>query len=175
MEMFLQHKYAKRGIDVVMAIGDHQLEYVLKRRKTLLPDAKLIYLTLGRLPRQPIPGATGMAWEFNLGPTLEVALLQNPATRHVLLVAGATALDRGVAQLFLLSGQKYLQAKHSDVDLQVISPGTIDETMPSLQQCRRIQSDLCPLLRRFGGTGLCPGSDLAEVFRDCEPANVLVD
>ena len=111
MEMFLQHKYAKRGIDVVMAIGDHQLEYVLKRRKTLLPDAKLIYLTLGRLPRQPIPGATGMAWEFNLGPTLEVALLQNPATRHVLLVAGATALDRGVAQLFFLSGQEIPASK----------------------------------------------------------------
>ena len=132
MEMFLQHKYAKRGIDIVMAIGDHPLEYMRKRRKTLLPGAKLIYFTLGHSPPQPIQAATGMVWKFELAPTLEVALLQNPTTRHVLLVAGATAIDRAMAQLFLLSGLQYLQEKRSKVDLQVIPPGTIDETSSRL-------------------------------------------
>jgi two-component system, sensor histidine kinase and response regulator len=148
MEMFLQHKYVKRGIDVVMAIGDHPLEYVLKRRKILLPGAKLIYLTIGRLPQQPIPEATGMAWEFDLGPTLEFALLQNLTTRHVLLVTGATALDRGITQFFLSSGQKYLQQKHSEVDLQVIPPGTIDETSSRLAA---LPADTIPIVIVYYG------------------------
>jgi len=73
-----------------------------------------------------------MVWKFDLAPTLEVALLQNPATRHVLLVAGATPLDRAIVQLFLPSGLKYLQEKHGKVDLQVIPAGTIDETSSRL-------------------------------------------
>jgi PAS domain S-box-containing protein len=132
MGTYLQHKYAKRGIDIVIADGDHPLEYMKNRRKTLLPGAKLIYMTFGHSPPQSIPGATGMVWKFDLGPTLEVALLQNPTTRHVLLVTGTTAVERTSAQSLLLSGLKYLQEKHSKVDLQIIPPGTIDETKSRL-------------------------------------------
>jgi PAS domain S-box-containing protein len=132
METYLHHKYAKRGIDIVIADGDHPLEYMKNRRKTLLTGAKLIYMTFGHSPPQSIPGATGMAWKFDLGPTLEVALLQNPTTRHVLLVAGTTAVERASAQSLLVSGLKYLQEKHSKVDLQIIPPGTIDDTKSRL-------------------------------------------
>jgi two-component system, sensor histidine kinase and response regulator len=89
-----------------------------------------------------------MAWEFDLGPTLEVAFLQNLTTRHVLLVTGATALDRGITQFFLSSGQKYLQQKHSEVDLQVIPPGTIDETSSRLAA---LPADTIPIVIVYYG------------------------
>jgi PAS domain S-box-containing protein len=128
LEKFLRNKYAKRGIDIVMPMGDYPLAYMQKRRKTLLPDAKLIYFSMGHSPPQSIPEATGLVWKFDLAPTLEVALLQNPTARHVLLITGTTEIDRATAQIFLSSGLKYLQEKHSKVDLQVIPPGTVDET-----------------------------------------------
>src|ERR1039458_1739932 len=98
MERVLRDKYAKRGIDMVVSVGDYPLQFMLKKRKVLLPDAKLIYFSFRHLPGPPIPHATGVAWKLDLAPTLEVALLQNPGTRHVLLITGATVLDRALAQ-----------------------------------------------------------------------------
>src|ERR1019366_2158031 len=99
--------------------------YMQKRRKILLPEAKLIYFSLSNVAGQPLPQATGLAWRLDLAPTLEVALQQNPGTHHVLLIAGATAIDRALAQLFLPSGLKYLQERHNEVDIQVLSPRTV--------------------------------------------------
>lgn len=131
MERFLRDKYAKRGIDIVVAVGDYPLQYLQKRRKTLLPDAKLMYVSW-QSPKQSIPDTTGLVWKLDLAPTLEVALTQNPGTHHVLLITGATAFDRGLAQLLLPTGLKYLQERHKEVDIQILSPGTLDETLSAL-------------------------------------------
>jgi PAS domain S-box-containing protein len=132
MESFLRDKYAKRGIDVVVPIGEYPLKYVQGRRKTLFPASKLMYV-VWRSPQSSIPDATGMILRLDLGPTLRVALAQNPGTHHVLLIAGATALDRGMAQLMLSSGVKYLHENHNDqVDLKILSPGTFAENRSTL-------------------------------------------
>ncbi len=132
MESFLRDKYAKRGIDVVVPIGDYPLKYVQSRRKALFPDAKLMYVGW-RSPQSSIPDATGLVLRLDLGPTLQVALAQNPGTHHVLLIAGATAVDRGMAQLMLSSGVKYLHESHNDqVDLKILSPGTFAENRSAL-------------------------------------------
>jgi len=133
MEKFLNDKYAKRGIDIVVAVGNHALQYMQQRRKTLLPDAKLMYASW-LSPQPPVPNTTGMVWKSDLAPTLKVALTQNPGTHHVLLITGTTASDRGMAQLFLASGLKYLQEKNKEkeVDIQMLSPGTLDQTLSTL-------------------------------------------
>jgi PAS domain S-box-containing protein len=131
MERFLNDKYANRGIDIVVAVGNYPLQYMQQRRKTLLPNAKLMYLSW-QSPQPPVPDATGMVWSSDLAPTLEVALTQNPGTHHVLLVTGATVPDRALGQLFLSTGLKYLQKKHPDVDIQILSPGTLDKTLSTL-------------------------------------------
>ena len=127
LERFLREKYAKRGIDIVVPVGDYPLQYVQRKRQTLLPDAKLIYVGW-RSPQSSVPDATGMVLSLDLGPTLQAALVQNPGTRHVLLIAGASALDHGFAQLLLASGQKHLQETHQQVELKILSPGTFDDT-----------------------------------------------
>jgi PAS domain S-box-containing protein len=131
MERFLNDKYASRRIDIVVAIGNYPLQYMQQRRKTLLPNAKLMYLSW-QSPQPSIPDATGMVWSSDLAPTLEVALAQNPGTHHVLLVAGATVPDRAMGQLFLSTGLKFLQEKHPDVDIRILSPRTLTETLSTL-------------------------------------------
>jgi len=133
MEKFLNDEYGKRGIDIVVAVGNYALQYMQQRRKTLLPDAKLMY-ACWQSPHPPVPNTTGMVWKSDLAPTLEVALTQNPGTHHVLLITGTTASDRGMAQLFLASGLKYLQEKHKEeeVDIQALSPGTLEQTLSTL-------------------------------------------
>ncbi len=131
LESLLNDKYAGRGIDIVVAIGNYPLQYLQQRRKTLLPGAKLMYV-VWQSPRPPVPDSTGVVWDLDLAPTLEIALDQNPGTHHVLLVAGASAPDRAMAQLLLSSGQKYLQQKHRDFDLQILPPQTVQETVSTL-------------------------------------------
>ncbi len=132
IETLLRDKYAKRGIDFVIAAGDYPLQFVQERRKTFLPSAKLIYFLLGHSPQQSIPNATGLVARLSLVPTLEDALTENPGTRHVLLVAGATAIDRAMAQLFLPGSLKYLQETHNEVDISILPPETLDESRARL-------------------------------------------
>ena len=131
LEKFLNDKYASRGIDIVVTMGNYPLQYMQRRRKTLLPNAKLMYLSW-QSPQPTVPDSTGMVWNSDLADTLDVALTQNPGTHHVLLVAGATVPDRAMAQFFLSSGRKYLQDQHKDVDIQILSPRTKDETLSTL-------------------------------------------
>lgn len=43
MERLLNDEYGKRGIDIVIAIENYPLQFMQQRRRTLLPDAKLMY------------------------------------------------------------------------------------------------------------------------------------
>ena len=131
MERFLNDKYAKRGIDIVVTIGNYPLQYMQQRHKTLLPNAKLMYFSW-QSPQPPVPDTTGIVWSSDLTPTMEMALTQNPGTHHVLLVAGATELDRAMAQFFLSTGVKYLQEKHKDVDIRALPPMTMEEVLSTL-------------------------------------------
>ena len=134
MENSLREKYAQRGIDMVLPVGDAPLQFLLSRRKVLLPQAKLVYFTFGSAPAQRVPNATGLAWNLGLGPTLDLALQQNPGTRHVLLIAGATATDRALTQLLLPDGRESLEMKRRGVDLQILAPGTYAETLSTLSK-----------------------------------------
>jgi hypothetical protein len=120
MEGFLRAKYAKRGIDIVVPVGDYPLQFMQRKRQTL-PEAKLIYLCW-RSPQVSVPDATGLVLRTNLAPTLESALNQNPGTRQVLLITGASALDQGFAQLFLASGQNICKRRTSKSSLKSFRP-----------------------------------------------------
>ena len=137
METFLRGKYAKRGIDIVIPVGEYPLQFIQARRKRLFNDAKLLYVTVGRAPLEKITDATGMVIQVDFGPTVDLALVQNPGTKHVLLIAGSTAVDRGFAQIAFVNTQRYLQERHRQVELEVLPPGTISD-------CRKVLAALPP-------------------------------
>ena len=161
MEGFLNDKYANRGIDIVVAIGNYPLQYMQQRRKTLLPSAKLMYLSW-QSPQPSIPDATGMIWNSDLAPTLQIALTQNPGTHHVLLIAGATVPDRALGQVFLRTGLKYLQEKHLDVDIRILPPSTLEEGLSTLAALPR--DTITVFTTYYGdsaGQGFVPGRILS--------------
>ena len=129
MEQLLLRKYSRLGIDIVVPIGEYPIQFVQTRRRTLFPRAKTLYLNIGGTPQQPIPGATGMVMPVNAGPTVELALLQNPEARHVLLIAGATGVDRATAQLALVNAQELLEKRRRQEDLRVLAPGTLSDSL----------------------------------------------
>ena len=132
MEEFLRKKYAGREIDIVVPIGEYPLDFIQTRRQALFPDAKLLYVSIGVPPQQPVPNATGMVLPIDIGLTVEVALAQNPGTRHLLVISGATAVDRVLAQLAIASAQKHLKEKHEQVDIQVLASGTLSENLKAV-------------------------------------------
>ncbi len=131
MEQFLRKKYSEREIDIVVPIGEYPLEFIQARRKTLFSNAKLLYLSIGMPPRESVPNATGMVMPIDIGQTIEIALTQNPGTRHLLVIAGATAVDHGLAQLALGSAQNLLE-KHKEVVLQTLAPGSLAENLKAV-------------------------------------------
>jgi PAS domain S-box-containing protein len=137
MQRFLSDKYSKRGIDVILAVGDYPLTFMQARRKRLLPAAKLLYVSLGRSPRKHLAETTGMVLHVDLVPTLEIALSQNPGTRHVLLIAGATAVDQAMTRMVLPGVVQYVQDRHKSVDLKVLPPQTLAETRAALAELPR--------------------------------------
>ena len=132
MEQYLRDKYADGQIDIVVPVGEYPLQFLQTRQKALFPNAKLLYLSIGIPPQQPVLNSTGMVLPLNIGPTVEVALAQNPGARQVLLIVGATPVDRSLAQLALVSAERHLREKRRQVDLQVLAPGTITENLKAV-------------------------------------------
>jgi signal transduction histidine kinase len=94
---YIRHKYRNRRIDVVIAIADPVLRFVLAHRD-LFPDAPIVY-TGPAVPEMEIartsgPGLTGVTRGTAYLQTLELALELHPATEDVLVVAGRP--DRSV-------------------------------------------------------------------------------
>lgn len=126
METYLRHKYDNRGINLIVAGGDYPLQFI-KTRRNLVPGAKLVYVTWAP-PQQSTEDVTGLIYKLDLTPTLDIALAQNPGTRHVMLITGATETDRAFVQLLVPSAAKHLKEKHNnDVDIQLLPSGTLDE------------------------------------------------
>lgn len=132
MESYLREKYAERSIDIVVAVGDYPLRFMQSRRKRLLPNAKLLYLFLGKAARKSTAGTTGMVIGGSLVPTIQIALSQNPGARHLLLISGATLLDRVLVQTEFPSALEYLRESHSNADLQLLAPATFADTRRTL-------------------------------------------
>ena len=87
---YIRLKYARRHIDVVLAITDVALRFVLQQRDELFPDAPVVYM--GALPPDPAvrsagPGLTGVVTGSGFRETLDVALTLHPKTRRVFVVA----------------------------------------------------------------------------------------
>ena len=160
MDRFLNDKYASRGIDILVAVGNYPLQYLEQRRKTVLPNAKLMYFSW-QAPQPPMPDSTGLIWDLDLAPTLEIALAQNPETRHVLLVAGASVPDRAIAQLFLVTGMRYLQEKHQNVDIQILPRQTKDETLSTL---KTLPKDTITVLTTYYGDSAGQGFVPARIL-----------
>ena len=92
---YIHRKYGGRRIDVVVASADPALEFVLRFRPELFPDAAVVYRGVAPVDpalREAGAGLTGIRTSENLADTLQLALRLHPATERVLVVAQAPSV-----------------------------------------------------------------------------------
>ena len=93
---YLQQKYAERPIDVVVANSDTSLNFLLKYRPDLFPNAAIVFIAT----RRPTPEAasgrsiTGIVNLSGYEKTLDLALKLHPDTRHVYVISGTLDHDK---------------------------------------------------------------------------------
>jgi len=98
-------KYKNRKIDVIVPVGSELLDFAEKYKETFAPQAKVVYFAVGAVPLTTFP-ATGFVLRFDLGPTIDLALQQNPGTRHFLIITGASPVDEQYRLFFDESVQR---------------------------------------------------------------------
>ena len=85
---YIDEKYAGRRIDVVIAMRDPSLQFVLEHRARLFPDATIVTAGLGGGDGRGVAaGMTGVRVVSAYSATLKAALQLHPQTRQVYVVA----------------------------------------------------------------------------------------
>jgi PAS domain S-box-containing protein len=94
---YLQRKYANRNVDVVVAITDAALGFLLKYRSDLFPQSPIVFLAITRLTPEQVsagPGMTGIIPANTHRETLDLALRLHPDTQQVFVVSGTLEHDK---------------------------------------------------------------------------------
>lgn len=108
---YLRRKYQGRRIDVVIAMTDVALRFVVDHRRELFPDAPVIFFgpaAPDETTRNAGGGITGVTVAIAYGETLRLALALHPATQHVFVVARRPenqSIDSVRAELGRFSGR----------------------------------------------------------------------
>ena len=93
---YIRAKYRGRQIDVVIAISEPALQFVLRHRQELFPNAPVVFTATTAPPshiRGEGAGLTGVLSGVAFRETLELALKLHPSTEQVLVVAEAASPD----------------------------------------------------------------------------------
>ncbi|MGZ9076626.1 MAG: hypothetical protein ACXW13_12720, partial [Burkholderiaceae bacterium] len=96
---YLREKFAAAPPRAIVAGGDFALDFVLRHRAGLFPDAPVVHMAVSQshlrsLPQLPAD-AVGVPLEFDFSGTIEQALRWHPNAQRLLVVTGASEQDRG--------------------------------------------------------------------------------
>jgi hypothetical protein len=94
---FYRRKYASKTLDLIVAVMEPSLEFLLRYGEALFPGVPIVFCGVdastieGKTLRANV---TGVLVKRLFSPTLEVALRLQPNTRNVVVVGGASTFDR---------------------------------------------------------------------------------
>src|SRR5208283_2889227 len=95
---YLREKYAARQPDVIVAVADDALDFLLGNRAQLFPQAVVVYAAVSKSHLRSIPplaaDMVGVPREYDFAGTIGQALRWHPAARRLMVVTGASAHDR---------------------------------------------------------------------------------
>jgi PAS domain S-box-containing protein len=93
---YLRQKYANRPIDVVVAVSDVPLEFLLKYRDNLFTQTPIVFAAIKRPATNETsgPGLTGIVLGGGYKKTLDLALRLHPSTKQVFIISGTLNHDK---------------------------------------------------------------------------------
>src|SRR5205814_6261037 len=90
---------APRPPDVIIAVSDNALDFLLRNRTRLFEAVPLVHIAVAKSHLQSIPNlpadVVGVPLEYDFSGTIEQALRWHPAARRLVIVTGASQRDRG--------------------------------------------------------------------------------
>ena len=116
---YIERKYAGRRIDVVIAMRDPSLQFVLAQRARLFPKATVVFGGYGLVAdeRRAAERMTGVRLVNTYSATMKAALQLHPGVRRVYVVAISPEVERGailraeLQRVSLEAQVTYLQAE----------------------------------------------------------------
>ncbi len=99
---YLRQKYADHAIDVIVAVTDAPLEFLLKYRDDLLPRTPIVFVAVKRPSERDIvaePGLTGIVQGGGYKSTIDLARKLQPDTKHVFIISGTLNHDKEYEKL----------------------------------------------------------------------------
>jgi len=93
---YLRQKYAGVAIDVLIAITNPPLDFLLKYRGELFPHTPIIFSIAAIAParRMPQTGATGIVTANTFRETVDLALKLHPGTKQLFVISGTLNHDK---------------------------------------------------------------------------------
>ena len=86
---YLRTKYADRNIDVILAVTDQPLAFLLEYRHELFTHIPIVFVAVQSPTATELaagPGITGIVYGGNQSSTLDLALRLHPGTEQVFIV-----------------------------------------------------------------------------------------
>ena len=99
---YYKRKYAHKKLDVVLAVMEPSLNFVLKHGGDIFPGVPVVFCGVEQRQlanRSLSPNVTGVYMKRDFAQTVDLALSIRPETRQIVFVAGASAYDRGLTEL----------------------------------------------------------------------------
>src|SRR5436190_380260 len=117
---YLRTKYADRHIDVILAVTDQPLAFLLKYRRELFTQTPIVFIAVQSPTATELaagPGITGIVYGGNQRNTLDLALRLHPRTEQVFIVSGTLEQDRR----FQIASQRDLAGYESRVTITYLT------------------------------------------------------
>jgi PAS domain S-box-containing protein len=93
---YLRRKFAGVAIDVVIAITNPPLDFLLKYRGELFPHTPIVFsiASVARARRMPDAGTTGIVTANTFRETVDLALKLHPGTKQLFVISGTLNHDK---------------------------------------------------------------------------------
>ncbi len=99
MQRYLAEKYGDKRLDLIVAVMEPSLDFLLRHRETLFGGVPIVFCGADAADLEGKvlpPGVTGVMMKRNFGTTLEIALALQPGMRHVFVVGGTSRFDQRI-------------------------------------------------------------------------------
>src|SRR5271154_2742104 len=95
---YLREKYAARPPDAIVAVSDDALDFLLRHRAQLFPQAVVVHTAVSKSHLRTLPtlpaNVVGVPREDGFADTIAQALRWHPAARRLIVVTGASGHDQ---------------------------------------------------------------------------------
>ncbi len=131
---YLREKYATRPPDVIMVGGENALDFALRKRAQLFPNAPIVHMAIPvehlRSMRPIADDVVGVPLGADSVDTIELALRLHPGTRKLVMVTGTAPWDRAWQARLRDEGARF----RNRVELEFIEGLPIDAVVKRLSE-----------------------------------------